>query len=87
MRKKDKEIFAIKQIEKFKLTPEERMLLSHETEIMKLLNHSCIVKLYETLETKTHLYIVTELMSDGDLLSYIQKNMIVEGTRSHPAQL
>ena len=54
-------------------------MLSHETEIMKLLNHSCVVKLYETVETKTHLYIVTELLSDGDLLSYIQKNIVLEG--------
>ena len=69
--KKDKQEYAIKVIEKFKLTREEKFMLSHEAEIMKLLNHSCIVKLYQTLETKTHLYIVTELVSDGDLFDCI----------------
>ena len=49
------------------------MMLSHETEVMKLLNHSCIIKLFETIETKTHLYIVTELVNDGDLFDYICK--------------
>ena len=54
--KENAESVAIKVIEKFRLTMEEKNILSHETEIMKLLNHSCIVSLIETLETKTHMY-------------------------------
>jgi hypothetical protein len=38
---------------------------------MRLLNHPCIVKLNETIENKTHLYIITELVSDGDLFDFI----------------
>jgi hypothetical protein len=41
--KTDKKAYAVKIIEKFKLSREEKMMLSHETEIMKLLNHSCII--------------------------------------------
>lgn len=55
------------------------MYSRHETEIMKLMNHSCIIKLYEIIETKTHLYIVTELVSDGDLFDYVQKNKNLSG--------
>ena len=46
-------------------------MLRHETEIMRLLNHSCIVHLKETIENKSHIYIVTELVEDGDLFDYI----------------
>lgn len=46
----------------------------HEVEIMKLLNHSCIVKFVEIIETKTHLNIITEVVRDGDLFDYITNN-------------
>ncbi|KAM3139033.1 putative myosin light chain kinase 3 [Paramecium bursaria] len=71
--KKTKEQMAIKIIEKFKLTKSEKLMLAHETEIMKLLNHSCIIKFKEIIETKTHLNIITEVVRDGDLFDYIQK--------------
>ena len=38
---------------------------------MKLLNHPCIVKLQEYIENKSHLYIVTEIVNDGDLFDFI----------------
>lgn len=41
---------------------------------MKLLNHSCIVKFVEIIETKTHLNIITEVVRDGDLFDYITNN-------------
>lgn len=62
----------MKIIEKFKLLEDEKNLLSHETEIMTLLNHPCIIKMFEKVETMTHMYIITELVSDGDLFDYIQ---------------
>lgn len=49
-------------------------LCRHEVEIMKLLNHSCIVRFHEIIETKTHLNIITEVVRDGDLFDYIIKN-------------
>ena len=77
--KKDNLEYAVKVIEKFKLSREEKLMLSHETEIMKLLNHSCIIKLKETLENKTHLNIITELVKDGDLFDYIHRARLVSG--------
>lgn len=77
----EREQMAIKIIEKFKLSKTEKYMLayslslsSHEVEIMKLLNHSCIIKLHEIIETKTHLNIITELVKDGDLFDYIIKS-------------
>ena len=46
----------------------------HEVEIMKLLNHSCIIRFVEIIETKTHLNIITEVVRDGDLFDYITNN-------------
>lgn len=39
---------------------------------MKLMNHSCIAKLIDTIENRNHLYLVTELIVDGDLFDYVQ---------------
>lgn len=39
---------------------------------MSLLNHSCILKLIETYENRTHIYIVTELLKDGDLFDFVK---------------
>ncbi|CAD8046316.1 unnamed protein product [Paramecium primaurelia] len=72
--KKDRQTLAIKIIEKFKLSKSEKLMLAHEVEIMKLLNHSCIVRFHEIIETKTHLNIITEVVRDGDLFDYIIKN-------------
>lgn len=44
---------------------------------MKLINHSCIIKFIEIIETKTHLNIITELVKDGDLFDYITKNEVI----------
>ncbi|CAD8065720.1 unnamed protein product [Paramecium sonneborni] len=72
--KKTKQYLAIKIIEKFKLSKQEKLMLAHEVEIMKLLNHSCIIRFVEIIETKTHLNIITEVVRDGDLFDYITNN-------------
>lgn len=41
---------------------------------MKLLNHPKVVRLYETIQTKTHLYIVTELAKGPDLFDFVQQS-------------
>lgn len=46
---------------------------------MRLLNHPCVVKLEETIENKTHWYIVTELVTDGDLFDYIMQKQYLAG--------
>ena len=41
---------------------------------MKLLNHPKVVKLHETIQTKTHLYIFTDLAMGVDLFDFVQQN-------------
>ena len=45
---------------------------------MKILNHPGIVKYQETIETKTHIYLIMELFKGGDLLEFISKNSFLE---------
>jgi serine/threonine protein kinase len=63
--------YALKIIDKQKLTDIERELIRSEVDIMSKCNHINIIRLKETFETKTHLYIVTELVKDGDLFEFI----------------
>lgn len=52
-----------------------------ETTVMKVINHPRVIKLFETLETKTTIYIVTELVKDGDLFEYIVTREFLEGIK------
>jgi serine/threonine protein kinase len=49
---------------------------------MKLLNNEFIIKYYETFHSKSNLYIVTELVTDGDLYEYISQNPKVPERRA-----
>lgn len=49
--------------------------------VLKILNHNFIIKHIETIETKSILYIVTELVSDGDLFDYVIQNEFLEGNK------
>jgi serine/threonine protein kinase len=70
--------YAIKVIEKGKLTEEEIHFLANETEIFKFLNHPGIIKVQETHENRTHIYIIAELVNDGDLFDYVVKKEFLE---------
>jgi len=74
---KNKE-YAVKIIEKKLLKPEERDFLLSETSVMKVLDHPNIIKLIDTVESKTHIYIITEIVKDGDLFDYIVNQEYVE---------
>ena len=49
---------------------------------MKLLNHPNCIKLVETIETKNNIFIVTDLVKNGDLFEYIKERKFLEG--KHP---
>jgi len=70
--------FAVKVIDKNGLKPEEREFVLMETSVMKVLNHPAMIKLIETVETKSAIYIVTELVKDGDLFEYIVNREFLE---------
>lgn len=40
---------------------------------MKIINHQQVVKYYDTVKTKTHLYIITEYIFGEDLYEYVTK--------------
>ncbi|TMW62159.1 hypothetical protein Poli38472_009652 [Pythium oligandrum] len=62
---------AVKIIDKGKLSATERELLRTEIAILKLVTHPNIIRLHEIYEDKQNIYIVTELVSGGDLYSRI----------------
>ncbi len=74
----DKEEYALKVIHKFKMTAMQKTVLENETEVMKFLHHPGVIKFKETIETKTHIYLVTELVQGGDLLNYINGKEFIE---------
>jgi len=57
---------AIKSIPKKKVYHPDR--LAHEVEVMRMLEHPHILKLYETFEDDKYIYIIMELCRGGELL-------------------
>merc|ERR1712018_749387 len=58
---------AIKIIDKSKLDKANLEKTYREVEILKLLDHPNIVKLYQVMETKSMLYLVSEYASQGEI--------------------
>uniref|UniRef100_A0A3P8YUF4 non-specific serine/threonine protein kinase n=1 Tax=Esox lucius TaxID=8010 RepID=A0A3P8YUF4_ESOLU len=65
---------AIKIIDKTRLNPSNLEKIYREVQIMKLLNHPHIIKLYQVMETKDMLYIVTEYARNGEMFDYLTSN-------------
>ena len=58
---------AIKIIDKSQLDPSNLAKVYREVEVMKLVNHPNIVKLYQVMETKSMLYLVSEYAPRGEI--------------------
>ena len=58
---------AIKIIDKTQLDSVNLAKVYREVEIMKLVNHPNIVKLYQVMETKSMLYLVSEYVPKGEI--------------------
>ena len=69
-RKGDKKEFAIKKINKNRLFKSVSSIkaLMNEIEIMRVLNHPNITKLYEVYETNNYIYLVIEFVKGMNLL-------------------
>jgi serine/threonine protein kinase len=74
----DKKQVAVKVIEKFKLTEGENEVIKRECSILELCHHPCIIKFKNKIESKTHIFIVTEYMSEGGLYSYVRRKGFLE---------
>ncbi|CAL6112637.1 Kinase [Hexamita inflata] len=63
---------ALKIIEKAKITESaDVQRITREIQILKLLQHQNVVRLYEIIDTPRHLYIIQEYMQNGELFDYI----------------
>lgn len=64
---------AIKIIEKNQTNPEELNLLHREIDIMRKLHHKNIIELIDVFDEPTHIYLVLELVTGGELFDQIVK--------------
>ena len=62
---------AIKLLSKDKMDETEKVRLQYEIDILKNLTHTNIVRLYEIFEDKRYIYLVTELLTGGELFDEI----------------
>ncbi len=71
-----KKKFATKKIEKKRFTrnPKARKYLDNEINILKILNHPNVVKLYTIKETSQDMFIVTEFCNGGDLSNCLEEH-------------
>ena len=65
---------AIKIIDKSRLDDANLKKIYREVQIMKLLRHQNVLKLYQVMETKNMLYIVMEYATKGEMFAHIDKN-------------
>jgi calcium/calmodulin-dependent protein kinase I len=63
--------YAVKIIDKATIEPEEKSLLRTEIAVLKLVNHPNIIKLEGVFETRSHMYIVMEKLTGGELFERI----------------
>ena len=69
----EKVLIHIFQKDKIKTRVNELTLLNNQVFFMKLLNHKNILKLYEIIETKTHIFIIYEYFEGVKLSEFISK--------------
>uniref|UniRef100_A0A8C1Z5X2 Tyrosine-protein kinase n=1 Tax=Cyprinus carpio TaxID=7962 RepID=A0A8C1Z5X2_CYPCA len=67
----DRTAVAVKTLKPGTMDPKDFL---REAQIMKKLRHAKLIQLYAVCTTEEPIYIVTELMSHGSLLEYLQKD-------------
>jgi calcium-dependent protein kinase len=67
---------AVKLIKKDQMSPEDKLNLKNEMNILKKLDHPNILKLYEIFEDPKTFYLVTEYCKGGELFDEIIKKKI-----------
>lgn len=63
--------YAIKIVTKSKLTDEDEAALKDEIIVLKEMQHTNIIRLYDVFEEKEYYYLVTEKMTGGELFDRI----------------
>jgi len=75
---KTKKAYALKKIDKSKLTEKEREFLRDEIQIVSLLNHANVTSFSEIYQNQRWMWIVMEKVHGGELQGYLQKNVLSE---------
>lgn len=65
---------AIKILEKEKIKDKSDIeWITREIQILKMIRHPNLIQLYEVIETDTHLFLIMEMATGGELFNYIVK--------------
>lgn len=73
---KDNQLFAIKTLDKDKIIEENLGdSIKREIQLMRIINHPYIVKLYEVIATQQKIMLVMEYINGGDLFDAISKKL------------
>ncbi|KAI1903860.1 hypothetical protein AGOR_G00031570 [Albula goreensis] len=62
---------AIKMVDKTQLDDENLKKIFREVQIMKMLRHPHIIRLYQVMETERMIYLVTEYASGGEIFDHL----------------
>ncbi|XP_071957572.1 serine/threonine-protein kinase SIK3-like isoform X2 [Antedon mediterranea] len=62
---------AIKIIDKTQLDDENKRKIEREVQVMKLLRHPHIIRLYQVMQTERMMYLVTEYASGGEIFDHL----------------
>ncbi|CAD8151901.1 unnamed protein product [Paramecium pentaurelia] len=79
MNTKNNQIVAIKVISFQQLiTPISKSLLKNEIQVLSLIDHPNLMKIYDTFETKNNRYLICEYCNDGDLAEILDSIQFTE---------
>ena len=66
---------AVRILDKAKMTKDEEQMYANEYKFMSKMDHPNLLKMFETYEDEKRYYLVSELLSGGELFDFIlQKN-------------
>jgi serine/threonine protein kinase len=71
VKKTNNKSYAIKIVTKSKLSIEDEQALKDEIQVLNELKHENIIQLYDVFDERSYIYLVTELMSGGELFDRI----------------
>lgn len=65
--------YAVKVIDKLKLTIREYKLLNTELSLLKILHHNNVISCHDVFESEKNAYVVMDYMRGGELYEYLKK--------------
>ncbi len=75
-------IYAVKTIDTCKIKTNKLESLRNEVNIMKMLDHPNVIKLYEIFEEENKLHLVLEMCDGGDLFDFLMKTSEDSGRKT-----